>query len=72
VDVSLLLRNKSWRPGKENCIRSLTQKNTRWSVAHIVEALAGQPIVTRESKFATNAEGLGGLRKKRIEDERII
>ena len=72
MDLSLLLRNKSWRPGKENCIRSLTQKNTRWSVAHIVEALAGHPIVTRESRFAANAEGSGGLRKINIKDERII
>jgi len=72
VDLSLFLRNKSWRPGKENYLRSLTQKNTRWSVAHIVEALASLQIARKESQFAADAEGSAGLRKIRAKDERII
>jgi hypothetical protein len=68
VERSLLLRNRSWRPRKENYTRSLTQRNTRWSVAHIAEGLASYPLGAKNPKFAINVEGSGGLRK---EKERI-
>jgi hypothetical protein len=68
VDLSSLLRKESWSLGKESYVRSSTQRNTRWSVAHIAKALANHPMVKKESKSAGNVEASGGLRK---EKERI-
>jgi hypothetical protein len=45
------------------------QRNTRWPVADIVKALADHPTGMKGSKFAVNAEGSGGLRKKRMINE---
>jgi hypothetical protein len=72
VDLSPLLRKESWSLRKESYVRSLTQRNTRWSVAHIAKALANHPMVKQGSKFAVNAEASGGLRKKGIKNEREI
>jgi hypothetical protein len=52
------------RPNKRILHKTLIQRNTRWPFVHIVEALVSHPMGVKELKFAVNAEGSGGLRKK--------